>query len=261
MNPKTYTGLSKDEIYLISRAEFEKQPLITTSFAQKVFSDTNKASKVIAALTRKRRIICLEKGKYLLVPLKAPNQQWMPNEFVVAALWMGVIPYYIGYFTAYNYWGFTEQVPQTVYVLNTKRSYKRSIGNTRYEAVKINQEKYYGVQKISIEGQDISISDKERTLVDFIYKPIGAFDNVETTLKQNLGKIDFKKFISYLNRFPVISVRKRAGFFLSKLKVKNSWLAPLKKGIGKEETYVVLDPANPSRRGRINKEWKVIVNR
>ncbi|MEK7791061.1 MAG: hypothetical protein AAB309_05500 [Deltaproteobacteria bacterium] len=79
MSPKTYAGLSKDELYLISRAEFEKQSLITTSFAQKLFSDTNKASKVIASLTRKGRMIRLEKGKYLVVPLKAPNQQWMPN--------------------------------------------------------------------------------------------------------------------------------------------------------------------------------------
>ena len=261
MSPKTYAGLSKDELYLISRAEFEKQSLITTSFAQKLFSDTNKASKVIASLTRKGRMIRLEKGKYLVVPLKAPNQQWMPNEFVVAGLWMGTIPYYIGYFTAYNYWGFTEQIPQTVFVLNTKKSYKKTIGNVRYEAIKISNDKYYGIQKMRIEERDIFISDKERTLVDFICKPLGSFDNIQAVLKQNLGKIDLKKFIGYLNRFPVISVRKRAGFFLEKLKVKNIWLAPLKKGIGQEETYVVLDPANQSRRGKINKDWKIIVNR
>jgi len=127
MTPKTYAGLSRDELYLISRAEFEKQPLVTTSFSQKLFSDTNKASKVIASLTRKGRMIRLEKGKYLVVPLKAPHQQWMPNEFVVAALWMGSTPYYIGYFTMYNYWGFTEQVPQTVFILNTQKSLAKKL--------------------------------------------------------------------------------------------------------------------------------------
>ena len=261
MIPKTYTNLSKDEVYLISRAEFEKQPLITTSFAQKSFPDANKAAKVIASLTRKGRIICLQKGKYVLVPMKAPNQQWMPNEFVIANLWMGTIPYYIGYFTAYNYWGFTEQIPQTVYVLNTKKSNKKTIGNVRFQAIKISEDKYYGVQKVKIEDQDVFISDKERTLVDFIYKPIVSFENVQTVLKQNLKEIDLKKLITYLNRFPVVSVRKRAGFLLEKLKVKDSFLAPLKKNIGDEETYVALDPAKSSRKGKTNKDWKIIVNR
>ena len=172
METKNYTGLSKDEIYLISRAEFEKQALITTRFTQKLFADKNKASKVVTSLKRKGRILCLEKGKYLLVPLKAPYQQWMPNEFAVAGLWMGDTPYYVGYFTAYHYWGFTEQIPQTVFVLNTKRSYKKTIGHIRYEAVKISKEKYYGVQKIKVENQEVCISDKERTLVDFITTPL-----------------------------------------------------------------------------------------
>ena len=261
MKPKNYTNLSKDEVYLISRAEFEKQALITTPFTQKLFPDKNKASKVVASLARKGRILCLEKGKYLLVPLKAPNQQWMPNEFVMAGLWMGDAPYYIGYFTAYHYWGFTEQIPQTVFILNTRKSYKRTIGAIRYEAVKISQEKYYGVQKIRIEDREICISDKERTLVDFIHHPLGSFSNVQATLKESAGKIDLEKFIGYLNRFPVISVRKRAGFSLEQLGCKTSLLEKLRKNIGRQETYVVLDPSNKSRKGKIDKDWKIIVNR
>ncbi len=261
MRKRKYTGLSKDEIYLISRAEFEKEELITTQFAQKLFSNSNKASKVISSLVRKRRIICLEKGKYLPIPLKAPNQQWFPNEFVVADLWMKQIPYYIGYFTMYNYWGLTEQIPQTVFVLNTKKSCKKIIGNVRYEAVKIDQKKYYGIEKIKIDQQEVCISDRERTLVDFIYNPIGSFENIETVLKDNIKKINLDKFIRYLGQFPVVSVRKRAGYLLEKLGCKTLFLSKLKKTIGNEQTYVVLDPTNRSRKGKVSKEWRIIVNR
>ena len=45
-----YQNLSKDELYLISRAEFEKQKLITTQFVQKLFPDKNKASRVLVFL-------------------------------------------------------------------------------------------------------------------------------------------------------------------------------------------------------------------
>ncbi len=261
MKKRKYAGLSKDEIYLISRAEFEKEKLITTQFAQSIFFNKNKAAKVISSLVRKRRIICLEKGKYLPIPLKAPNQQWFPNEFIVANLWMGKIPYYIGYFTMYNYWGFTEQIPQTVFVLNTKKSCKKVIGNVRYEAVKIDQKKYYGVEKIKIDEEEVWISDKERTLVDFIYNPLGSFENIETVLKDNIKKINLDRFIGHLRQFPVVSVRKRAGYLLERLGCNVSFLSRLKKTIGKEQTYIVLDPTNKSRKGKVNKEWKIIVNR
>src|SRR3989338_8923262 len=191
----SYKSLSKDEVYLISRAEFEKQKLITTQFAQKLFPDKNKASRVLVFLTQKGRLIRIEKGKYILVPIKAPNQQWMPNEFILADLWMGDAPYYIGYFTMYNYWGFTEQIPRTIFALNTVKSRETIIQNIRYEAVKIDQGKYYGVQKIKIEDQEVCISDKERTLVDFAYNPLGSIRNFELAPQNSFKEIDPEKFI------------------------------------------------------------------
>ncbi len=257
----SYKNLSKDELYLISRAEYEKQKLITTQFAQKLFPDKNKASRVLVFLTRKGRLIRIEKGKYILVPIKAPNQQWMPSEFLVADLWMGNTPYYIGYFTMYNYWGFTEQIPRTIFVLNTKKSYKKEISGIRYEAVKINAKKYYGIEKIKVEDQEVCISDKERTLVDFANNPLGSIRNFEVALQDNLNDIDIGKFIRYLIRFPVVSVRKRAGFLLEKLGCRDKSLETLRKSIGKKRVLVLFDPYNRSRKGKINKEWKIIVNR
>ena len=256
-----YRNLSKDEVYLISRAEFEKQKLITTRFVQKLFPDKNKASRILVFLTQKGRLIRIEKGKYILVPLKAPNQQWMPNEFMVADLWMGAAPYYIGYFTMYNYWGFTEQIPRTIFVLNTLKSCKKEISGIRYEAVKIDPRKYYGIEKIKVEDQEVCVSDRERTLVDFAYNPLGSLRNFELALQDNLNRIDIKKFIRYLKKFPVVSVRKRVGFLLQELGCQNKALEPLRKSIGKKRVLVLLDPYSRLRKGKINKEWKIIVNR
>jgi len=256
-----YRNLSKDELYLISRAEFEKQKLITTQFAQKLFPDKNKASRVLVFLTQKGRLIRIENGKYILVPIKAPNQQWMPNEFVVADLWMGATPYYIGYFTMYNYWGFTEQIPRTIFVLNTAKSCKKEISGIRYEAVKIDSKKYYGIEKIKVEDQEACVSDRERTLVDFAYNPLGSIRNFEAALQDNLSSIDIEKFIQYLKKFPVVSVRKRAGFLLQELGCQNKVLEPLRKSIGEKRILVFLDPYSQPRKGKINKEWKIIVNR
>jgi len=257
----SYKNLSKDELYLISRAEYEKQKLITTEFAQKLFPDKNKASRVLVFLTKKGRLIRIEKGKYILVPIKAPNQQWMPNEFVVASLWMGETPYYIGYFTMYNYWGFTDQIPRTIFILNTDKSSKKDIGGIRYEAVKIKKEKYYGVGKIKVEDREVFISDKERTLVDFAYNPLGSMRNFEIALQNNIENIDVEKFIRYLVRFPVVSVRKRVGFLLEGAGCSKQTLEPLRKAIGTKRVLTPLEPYKKSQKGKINKEWKIIVNR
>lgn len=261
MNINRYPSLSKDELYLISRAEYERQKLITSEFANCLFASPKRTADILSTLTRKGRLVQLQRGKYLIVPIKAPNQQWAPNEFVVAALWMGDTPYYIGYFTMYNYWGFTEQIPQTVFVLNLKKNIKKTIGSLRYEASRIDEKKYFGIQKINIEDVDVCISDKERTLVDFMYNPMGSFASMGTVLKDNIDEIDLEKFVNYLIRFPVVSVRKRVGLFLEEIGCKNALLEKIKKNIGGKDTYVVLDPSNKSRKGKINKEWKIIVNR
>ena len=226
----------------------------------KLFKNSRKTDNILYNLTKKGRLIQIEKGKYFIVPIKAPNQLWTPNEFVTAKYWMGDTPYYIGYSTMYNYWGFIEQIPQVIYVLNIRKSQIKVIGNIQYKAVKIIKEKYYGVKKIKIDGEDVIISDRERTLVDFVYNPFGSFENLKNVLKENIKKIDIEKFIDYLIKFPVVSVRKRTGYLLEKLNCPNKLLQKLKKSIGNETTYIVLNPENQSRKGKINKDWRIIIN-
>ncbi len=255
-----YKSLSKDELYLISRVEYEKEKLITTEYVRKVFGDKKKSANILSRLTQKKRFIQIERGKYVLVPIKAPEQLWAPNEFILAKLWMSKIPYYIGYFTMYNYWGFTEQIPQTVFVLNTKKSCVKIIGNIGYKAVKIDERKYYGVKKIKIDNEVVYISDRERTLVDFIYRPIGSFENIKKVLGNNLKQINMDKFIKYLILFPVVSVRKRAGYILETLNCRDSYLKKIQKTIGNEKTYTRLNPFKLSRRGKLDKDWRVIID-
>ncbi len=259
-NQLKYKGLSKDELYLISRAEFEKRKIITSDFVRKIFNDYKKAVNILDKLTQKGRLLQIEKGKYFIVPIKAPNQLWTPNEFITAKYWMGNILYYIGYFTMYNYWGLIDQIPQTVYVLNTEKSRAKVIGNINFKAVKIIKEKYYGVKEIKIEDEYVNISDKERTLVDFIYNPPVSFENMKNVLRENIRQIDLEKFINYLIKFPIKSVAKRAGYLMENYGCSTKLIDKLKKNLGKENTYIVLNPADQSRKGKLNKDWELIIN-
>lgn len=257
---EAYRGLSKTEMYLLSRAEYEGQKLITRDFAKKLFGEPKRVSNILDNLKRKKRLVQIKRGTYFVVPLKAPKQLWSPNEYLVAKWWMENIPYYLGYFTMYNYWGFTEQIPQTVFVLNTKRSGEKMIGVVKYKAVKIDKRKYYGVTNIEIEGERVTISDRERTMVDFLYNPIGSFAGVKGVLKSNVKKMDVEKFVQYLISFPVAGVRKRAGYLLQELGCSPSALKKLRESVRNDKTYVGLNPFSSSRKGPLDKDWKVILN-
>jgi predicted transcriptional regulator of viral defense system len=261
MNILSYQSLRKEELYLISRAEYEKRKLITTDFSKKLFPQPKIAAAVLDSLYRKGRLIRLQRGKYLLVPIKAPNQQWMPNEYVVASLWMGETPYYIGYFTMYHYWGFSDQIPQTVYILNTRQNAETRIGYIGYRAIKIGSSRIYGIQNLEIEGEIVRISDKERTLVDFIHKPFGSFETISTILIKVVPLVDFEKLVGYITMFPILSLRRRAGYLLETLGFGGLSLNRLKMNLGPSSTYVVLDPKILSRKGKIDKSWGIIVNR
>jgi len=255
-----YSELSKDAVYLLSRSEFENQKVITTDYAVKVLGNYKKATRLLDRLATKNRLIQLERGKYLVVPLKAPNQSWMPHEFVVASLWMGETPYYIGYSSIYNYWGFTEQIPQKVIILNTRKNRERTIGKINFCAMKVSSKKMYGIKKIKIDKEFVAISDKERSLVDFISNPIGSWENVQKVIEEQIKRIDIGKFVLYLRKFPVIAVRKRAGFILESAGVRSEEFYKLKSSIGKENSYAPFNPFIKSRKGSVNKEWKVILN-
>jgi len=260
MKKNRYSELSKDAVYLLSRSEFEKQRVVTTDYAVKVLGNYRKATSLLDNLAKRNRLIQLKRGKYLVVPLKAPNQSWMPHEFVVASLWMGEISYYVGYSSMYNYWGFTEQIPQKVTILNADTNRMRKIGKISFRAMKISSKKMFGIKKIKIDEEYVSISDKERSLVDFISKPIGSWGNVQEVINKQIKKIDVKKFVRYLNKFPVIAVRKRAGFMLERAGVSLEELSRLKSSIGRDNSYSPFNPFIKSRKGAVNQDWKVILN-
>ncbi len=256
----SYKGISKDELYLLSRADYEGKKIITSEYAKAVYKNRIKAVNQLSRLVKKGRLFKIENGRYLTSPINAPGSKWRPNEFVTAKYWMGERKYYLCYYTMYNYWGFTGQIPQVVYVANTEISRKKIIGGIRYEAVKIRENRYYGITDIEVDGEKISVSDRERTLVDYVYRPSASFKEMFMVVSEMAGKIDIEKFAGYLIRYPEAAVRKRAGYIMEKAGVRDSILKKINDSIKKNDTYISLNPSGSGRAGVIDKKWRVIIS-
>ncbi|MGA1826295.1 MAG: hypothetical protein ACMUIP_16695, partial [bacterium] len=67
---------------------------------------------------------------------------------------------------------------------------------------------------------------------------------------------DIKKLVHYTAYFPNVTIRKRIGVILERLCIADSILNPLIKSIEK----TAISSLNGSRKGSLNKKWRVIVN-
>ncbi|MFQ5923508.1 MAG: type IV toxin-antitoxin system AbiEi family antitoxin domain-containing protein, partial [Anaerolineales bacterium] len=84
------------------------------------WSSPHQTRKALSRLQRNGWIERLERGLYLIVPLEAgPERHWTEDPLVLAAQMApgGVIAYW----TAFHYWGMTEQIPRTTFAQITNR--------------------------------------------------------------------------------------------------------------------------------------------
>lgn len=261
MNTKKRTRLGEKEIRVISRLSFEKKRIVTKEDLDAFFNfSAEERNKIVYRLKQKGIFSAIKRGVYIFSPLEYGDEGAAINEMLIPAQFFPQGNYYIGYSTMYNYYNFTEQLFQVMYVLNTSLQRKKKICGLQFNFLRIQGSRMYGLEKINVEGQDVIISSLERTLVDLVYfnKPVGgikrAFEILEGELKKK--RCDVRKFIRFAAKFPNIKTRKRIGVMLEEKEYSDELLAPLVKSV--EGTSI--SSFTGSFRGKLNKKWKVIIN-
>jgi predicted transcriptional regulator of viral defense system len=256
-----YLGPKETEV--IARLSYEKVSLFTKEQFDRWFG-FNKAlrKQIIFRLKRKRILTAIKRGVYFYSPLESGPAGSNINEFLMPSVFFPEGNYYIGYSTMYNYYGFTDQLFQVMYILNTSLQREKTIGNMQFKMIKIPAKRMYGLEKIKIKDTEVIVSDKERTLVDLIYapQPVGGLKRAFEIFKEQIEskRIDTNKLIKYALKFPNVATRKRIGFVLEQAGLDEKELKPLLKSI-KKTSLVTLYPSK-SRKGRINKKWMIIEN-
>ena len=249
------------ETNIVARLTYEKKTIVTAEDFDRLFNlSPNDRKQVVFRLKKKKILTPIKRGVYAFSPLEAGPEGTGVDELLIPPLFFPKKNYYVGYSTMFNYYGFTEQLFQTVYVLNTAKRMERIICGLSYKFVRIPQSRMYGIEKIKVKDAEINISSKERTLIDLLYfnKPVGGITGaveIFTEIVKN-NKCDIKKLIEYAASFPNITTRKRIGLILESAGIAKNILRPLVKSV--EKTAV--SSFNGSRKGALNKKWRVIIN-
>lgn len=263
MKKNTRQYMNPPEREVIARLSYEKTTILTKNQFKKLFNFSKSVTeKTLFRLKRKGILITIKRGVYFYSPLESGPAGSRINEFLIPPIFFPKNGYYVGYSTMYNYYGFTNQIFQTMYILNTSLQREKIIGNMRFNLVKISQKRMYGLIKIKIKNTEVIVSDREKTLVDLFYfsDPVGGLKNAFDILKDQIKEreVNIDKLIKYTVRFPNISTKKRIGFVLEKAGISGRKIEPLCK-ILQKTSFVALYPSK-SRKGKINKKWMVIEN-
>jgi predicted transcriptional regulator of viral defense system len=169
------------------------------------------------------------------------------NEFLIGSSinW----PSYLSFRSALNYYGFTDQMPRTIYFAST--GYHKPVGDFRF--VTLSKKRFFGY----VGSAGFAIADKEKAIIDSLLLPrhSGGMKQVSTALSEALAGLNKKRLVDYALRMDSKAVIRRLGFLLE----ENGARAPriLRGAIG--AGFERLDPSQGAKND-YNKTWLLDIN-
>lgn len=253
--------LGANELKLLFTLEKESMSAFSINDAKRILG-TSKASvwNIIYRLKKKGRIDEIEKGKYLLIPAKAGYEGlWSEVPFLLVPHIIN--PYYIGFWSALNYWGMTEQVPRTVFVVTTKRKRDLNYGHTKFEFVTLSERKFFGFIEEEVAGEKFNISSREKTIVDCLLYPkyCGGLDEAIKGIWNAKEKLDSAKLLEFSKKLGVNVVMRRLGYILELLEIKRETYSKIASS--KIKGFMWLDPLGPKNILDYSDKYGLMVNR
>lgn len=197
-----------------------------------------KAYNLIKALKKKKAIKKFGKGFFALPDV---------DEFAVATHIH--YPSYISFWTALNYYSFSDNLPRKIFLATTK--YTAPVGGFQY--VTLSQKRFFGYRKMG----NAAIAEKEKAIIDSLLFPkyAGGIKEIVKCVEAGKSELDIKKLIRYAEKVESKAVLRRLGFILQSSGFKG--YDTLKKKMG--EGYELLDPYF-KRKNNFNKEWLLDIN-
>jgi len=154
-----------------------------------------------------------------------------------------VKPYYISFWSALNYHGLSDQIPKSVFISTNKAKKPLVILHTEFVFVQIKEDRFFGIEKIEIEGRKINISNINKTIVDCLDHPehSGGIEEVARAIYFNHKELNFKKIKEYALKMKNITILKRLGYILEKINLFEEYKSIFKdikltKGYSKLDT-------------------------
>jgi predicted transcriptional regulator of viral defense system len=259
--------LSPEEASLVARWEIEKKTTIRPVDVQEILHCTlDQAYFLLHNLERKKWLERINTGIYQFVPAAYGYPEKIPpaNAFVVGAAF--VEPYYFSYYTANSHYGFTTQMPFTLFIATPKKKPNVEWQSVTFKFVTLSKEKFFGFRREEVFGVEVCMAEPEKSLVDSFDKPhySGGIEQLARITWLGLARTDRRKLVDYAVRMKSHALVQRLGFVLDFL-AKEGLATPLSSDlriallnhVGKTSIYL---DRKKAKSGSYAREWKVVNN-
>jgi len=252
-------GLSKRESFLISSLAREDKTIFDIEDAKKIIEEN--AKKTMYSLIQKKWVLPLRRGLYVIVPLDVGVKgadSFILHNFVIASFLAK--PYYIGFWSALNHYGFSDQIPRTTFVATIHIIKPLDILNSTYYFVKLVKKKFLGIKKIKIDEEKINISNPDKTIVDCLDHPeyCGGIDEIARAIYFSHQELNFQRIKEYSVRMNNVTILKRLGYILDKTNLLRGYENTF-KGLKLSRGYPLLDPFS-FKKGKYDTRWNLLIN-
>jgi predicted transcriptional regulator of viral defense system len=260
LSAKEYKStLGEKEAFLVRSLAAEGKTIFETEDASRLLGRGAKA--IVHRLALKKWVLPLKRGLYAMVPLNVGVKgadAFVVHNFVIASLL--VEPYYIGYWSALNHHGLTDQIPRTTFIATTKARHALQVLDAEYYFVKLAHAKFFGWREAEIEGRTVKISDAEKTIADCLDHPehCGGIEQVARAVYFSHEEIDLPRVVRYAKRMNNRTIIKRLGYVLEVTGLLSQYrdlFATYKPSSG----FSKLDALSP-RAGKHNSRWGLLIN-
>jgi predicted transcriptional regulator of viral defense system len=211
-------------------------------------------------------VVRLKRGLYLAPKILPAGGRWNPSEDVVLPAFMKAVNgrYQITGPTAFNRYGFDDQVSNSVFVYNNRLSGSRRIGSTRYIFIRVADARLGEAEKTKTpDGEELCYSSRARTLVDALYDwprfngiPRG-FAWIRKELAE--GSVAAMDLARTAIRFGNQSTLRRLGWVIQRAGASIRAQNMIRRVLSRSKFPIAMVPLKP-RKGPIVKTWGVIDN-
>jgi predicted transcriptional regulator of viral defense system len=261
------TELGPIQVQFFAYAQMRNKVLVRTGELTAVLGINPKQEReLLSRMSRTGVIIRLKRGIYLVPPRVPPGGRYGVDEYLILEKLMEVLKgrYQISGPSAFNYYGFSEQIPNRVYVYNNRIYGDRRIGSRQFSFIKTDDSRLGDtiVLKMGTGSKGIMVS-KARALLDGIYD-WSRFNTIPKVYRWIIEEVKkdktfTKDLVNMAIKYGNQGTRRRLGYLLETLGTSRDVVTRLRRELRVSKSLFLWVP-NRSAMGPVNKDWGLIIN-
>jgi len=221
---------------------------------------------LVSRLAKAGWIARVQRGLYL-APAKLPlGGIWSPDEAQALNALMAVRGgrYQICGLSAFNRYGFADQMPNRVIAYNNRITGERTIGALSLILIKVADRRLGATERVKMSSGEVALfSSRARALVDAVYD-WARFDTLPRAFawiraELRAGRVDAEELARLTVRYGDVGTIRRVGALLDRLRVPAELLVALDRALKPSASLIPWIPTRP-KRGRADRRWGIVWN-